>query len=158
MQQVLRLSGKSGQAPGFSLVEIMIVVVIIGLLAAIAIPAFLNSRNRSQATAIANNFRVYSQAFEVFATDTGNWPPDSNPGGIPTGMEDSLRSWNEPTPVGGQWDWDRGVLGIQAGVTLINSTASNGMLERIDRILDDGNLSTGRFQRLGSGVTLILEP
>jgi type IV pilus assembly protein PilA len=136
----------------------MVVVVIIGLLAAIAIPAFLSSRTRSQATALANNFRVYSQAFEVFATDTGKWPPDSNPGGIPTGMEDSLRSWNEPTPVGGQWDWDRGVLGINAGVTLINSTASNAVLERIDEILDDGNLSTGRFQKLGNGVTLILEP
>jgi prepilin-type N-terminal cleavage/methylation domain-containing protein len=104
-------AGKSRHT-GFSLVEIMIVVVIIGLLAAIAIPAFLNSRTRSQATAIANNFRVYSQAFEVFVTDTGQWPPDAQPGGIPAGMENSLRSWNEPTPVGGQWDWDRGVLGI----------------------------------------------
>lgn len=143
---------------GFSLVEIMIVVVIIGLLAAIAIPAFMSSRTRSQATALANNFRVFSDAFEVYATENGTWPPDAGPGGMPTGMAESLRKWNEPTPVGGQWDWDRGVLGISAGVTLINSNAPDSVLERIDDILDDGNLSTGRFQRLGNGVTLILEP
>lgn len=143
---------------GFSLVEIMIVVVIIGLLAAIAIPAFMSSRTRSQATALANNFRVFSDAFEVYATENGTWPPDAGPGGMPTGMAESLRTWNEPTPVGGQWDWDRGVLGISAGVTLINSNAPDSVLERIDDILDDGNLSTGRFQRLGNGVTLILEP
>jgi hypothetical protein len=51
-----------------------------------------------------------------------------------------------------------GVLGIGAGVTLINSNATDNVLERIDAILDDGNLSAGRFQRLGNGVTLILEP
>ena len=146
------------QIAGFSLVEIMIVVGIIGLLAALAIPAFLSSRNRSQATAIANNFRVYSEAFEIYATETGDWPPDAGPGGMPDGMSERLRNWNERTPVGGQWDWDRGVLGISAGVTLINANASDSVLERIDRVLDDGNLSTGRFQELGNGVTLILEP
>jgi hypothetical protein len=56
-------------------------------------------------------------------------------------MENQLRTWNEPTPVGGLWDWDRGVLGIGAGVTLINSNATDNVLERIDAILDDGNLS-----------------
>ena len=46
------LSTIRNRRAGFTLVEIMIVVAIIALLAAIAVPGFLRSRKRSQATAI----------------------------------------------------------------------------------------------------------
>ncbi len=43
---------------GFTLVEIMIVVAIIALLAAIAVPGFLRARKRSQASRILNDLRM----------------------------------------------------------------------------------------------------
>ena len=46
---------KSVHGAGFTLVEIMIVVAIIGLLAAIAIPNFVNARQQAQANACINN-------------------------------------------------------------------------------------------------------
>ncbi len=55
---------------GFTLVEIMIVVAIIALLAAIAVPGFLRSRKRSQATAILNDARIISGAIDQYAIES----------------------------------------------------------------------------------------
>src|SRR3979490_1108711 len=55
---------------GFTLVEIMIVVAIIALLAAIAVPGFLRARKRSQATRILNDLRIIDSAVDQYAIET----------------------------------------------------------------------------------------
>ena len=55
---------------GFTLVEIMIVVAIIALLAAIAVPNFLRSRKRSQATRILEDLRMIDSAIDQYAIET----------------------------------------------------------------------------------------
>jgi prepilin-type N-terminal cleavage/methylation domain-containing protein len=53
----------------FTLVEIMIVVAIIGLLAAIAIPSFINARNTSRKNACINNLRQIDGAIQQYALE-----------------------------------------------------------------------------------------
>ncbi len=54
---------------GFTLVEIMIVVAIIALLAAIAVPGFLRARKRSQASRILNDLRLIDAAVDQYAIE-----------------------------------------------------------------------------------------
>jgi type IV pilus assembly protein PilA len=62
---------KQSQTKGFTLVEIMIVVVIIGLLAAMAIPAFQKVRQSSQDKAVLNNARQLSAAADQYYLEYG---------------------------------------------------------------------------------------
>jgi prepilin-type N-terminal cleavage/methylation domain-containing protein len=61
---------------GFTLVEIMIVVAIIAMLAAIAVPGFLRARKRSQASKIINDLRLVDAAVDQYAIERGKKTDD----------------------------------------------------------------------------------
>ena len=64
-----RMKIKTSRKAGFTLVEIMIVVAIIGLLAAIAIPNFIKARTTSQQNACINNLRQIDGAIQQWALE-----------------------------------------------------------------------------------------
>jgi prepilin-type N-terminal cleavage/methylation domain-containing protein len=66
----IRMKNRTLSNKGFTLVEIMIVVAIIGLLAAIAIPNFVRARTTSQTNACINNLRQIDGASQQWALET----------------------------------------------------------------------------------------
>jgi prepilin-type N-terminal cleavage/methylation domain-containing protein len=98
-------TSKASLLAGFTLVEIMIVVAIIGILAAIGIPSFMKARSRSQATACINNLRQIEAAVQQFAIEKGkrvgdvvNYPDDIT-AYIKLNSENSI----PPCPAGGDY-------------------------------------------------------
>ena len=132
----------------------MIVVAIICLLVLLALPSFLRARQRTQNTKFINALRVASHAFETYAAEHRDYPLDVNRGLVPPGMDtylDTSLTWTGRTPIGGQWDWDKDVFGFKAGVSVVEPTISTEQLTEIDRMIDDGDLTSGRFQDRANG-------
>ncbi len=67
---------------GFTLVELLIVIIIIAVLAAIAIPKFSNSSQRSKESSLRANLKLVRNAIDLFRADTGAFP--ANMAGLTT--------------------------------------------------------------------------
>jgi prepilin-type N-terminal cleavage/methylation domain-containing protein len=153
---LLRTAVPAG-APGFSLLELAVVVGILSIVAAVALPVSRHLIERARTSAVLNDLRVFSAAFQTYAAEHGDWPPgDGTPAAIPAGMEPYLSktNWRQRTPIGGHYAWDPQTIQqgsrYRAAIALVG-TADNPVsrdahqLQQIDEAFDDGNLTTGNF-------------
>jgi general secretion pathway protein G len=93
---------------GFTLIELMIVIAIIGVLTAILIPNFLHARAQSQTAACEGNLKHIAVALEEYATDhSGQYPPASGPvdANLFGGAANPYMTTTPQDPAGGAYDY-----------------------------------------------------
>jgi prepilin-type N-terminal cleavage/methylation domain-containing protein len=155
----------------FSLVEMSVVVTLIGLMAAIAIPSYRHLTLRSKATAVVNDIRSFSTACITYSAQNGHWPTSTGtPGQIPPEVLDAISSgFSRPTPIGGYYNWETNNSSHGFHVTAALSIISTGssvmsddveMLQMInDDMESDHDLHAGSVQVDGTNnLVFVVEP
>ena len=137
----------------FTLVEILIVVVILGILAAIVVPRFVDAGQDAKIGAFVASLKTYADTCEYYNIKEGQYPGDGGSGAVPVGLESYLdvSEFESGTPLGGVWDTEYLDSGVSAavGVHFFNSpNPGDTVMIRVDETFDDGDLSTGLFQKL----------
>lgn len=75
---------------GFSLIELLVVMVILGLLASIAVLKYIDLRASARTAALTQDFRSVTVAALTYYADKEEWPPEAGAGLVPTGLEGYL--------------------------------------------------------------------
>jgi prepilin-type N-terminal cleavage/methylation domain-containing protein len=147
---------------GMTLVEILLVVTIVALLAAFLIPVVQKAIESRENSLCASHLRTAVAAFEMYRSEMGSYPADKTPSVTPPEMADYFADlriddwWSDTTELGGNWDWDNG-YNFKYSVSISSPTRSTDQLTDFDRLVDDGNLSTGKFRKVGNQYHYILE-
>jgi prepilin-type N-terminal cleavage/methylation domain-containing protein len=68
------MSKRIHRQEGFTLIELMIVILIIGILVGIAVPVFLAARGNAQAKSCQSNQKNFETSADIFAGETGDYP------------------------------------------------------------------------------------
>lgn len=146
----------------FTLVEILIVVVILGILAAIVIPSFTGATDEARQSTFIASLKTYADACEYFTVKEGRFPPDGSSGSLPAGFATYVdqEEYESPTPLGGVWDTEFNDSGVTSAIGVhFNGDPVPGYMLQIDETFDDGNLSSGVFQQLAADrFYYIVEP
>jgi prepilin-type N-terminal cleavage/methylation domain-containing protein len=158
---------------GFTIVELLIVIVVIAVLASVTIVVYGGARTRAQATEIATDLKAIEKAFHLYKQASGlaAWPSDNDATYLtglanPTiaaiitaqsGFRDFLGVAPVPTGIGTSYAFDSdgdtydGCSTTTSGVNIYVANATNNdLMQAIDNAMDDGNLSCGRVRMGGT--------
>jgi len=133
---------------GFTLVEIMIVVAIIGVLAAMAIASFQKARTKAQNTAFINDLRIIEGAINTCIMDNKAYPADVYEKIMPPELAPYIKSidFSKPTPIGGYWDYDYN-WGMKCGIGVKDPSRTAAEMAKL-----------GDFIQYGGEYIVVIEP
>lgn len=143
---------RDARVRGFTLVELIAIIVVLAILSGVAIPKVLNLRTRAMVSSTARSWKVLERAVNQYMMDNGNVPPPNvNDALMPPELNAYLSNsdFTRTPPTGGMWDYDEwsafggAGVGLSVSVSITQSPEPSSTFQQIDAVVDDGNLATG---------------
>ena len=139
----------------FTLVELIAVMVIVGILAIVVAPRFIDSSERAKVAAISSNLKMIRRALIEYKAVHGAYPPDQNGGIMPPEMAQFIPNdiWAQAITGIGVYNWEgppgwanHEGIGVGSLVSTPTSPTTDAFWAKIDAAIDDGALTTGYFR------------
>lgn len=136
-----------------SILDVAIVAGLAAVFVAVSAPLIRGALIRQHTAECARKIIRAAEAFDFYEASFGNYPQSQQ--NAPE-LERVMRGafavfdidwWKAATDLGGQWSWYSG--GRTASVVISGARVSEQRMAMLDRVIDDGNLETGVFQRRG---------
>jgi prepilin-type N-terminal cleavage/methylation domain-containing protein len=118
---------------GFTVIELLTVMLILGILAGISILKYIDLRNTARAAAVAGDFRVVMVAAYNYHSDYETWPPDGGPGAPPAPLAPYLPggfSFAKP-----EYTLDFDNLGLGGGAYVIGVTVTTSNADLMAKLI-----------------------
>lgn len=142
---------------GFTLIEILIVICIMGALTLVVFPNYIQEQENNTATRLADNFRVLATVFTDFTKGQGHWPEKHEMGKLEEMINDEYPQFSKESIIGGNWEYACDYEFRQFKIRLVGHDAHTHLIERVDDLLDDGNLATGSMTGDQEELVMILQ-
>ena len=149
----------------FSLVELLVVIVVIGILAAVVIPNTISAGDTARVTATMEDLNSLVKAVENYRNKTGKWPRNAANGTMPTELSEYFTKSNpfqKTVPIGGLYDYDGSTSNHGPRIRIVgspgNPIADVATLTELDEQIDDGSLATGRMRKPGGAIEFYIQP
>lgn len=150
--------------PGFTIVELLIVIVVIAILAAISIVAYNGVQQRAKSAALADATVKVQKAFKLWSIQDGfsTWPVYANNPKISVMISSTeMKNYLQKTPqlsgnVDSDWEYDNdgdsrsGCDAYTAGANVFINNVDQAIAQQVDEKLDDGLLNCGVIRYTGT--------
>ena len=134
----MKITKKLRKAKGFTLVELLIVIIIIGILAGMMMLATGSATDKAEATKIVSNLRNIKAAAIMYYADEGTWPSAGDIDAV------SLDKYLDQTPAGYSIVGAPGskqTVQADGGTTEPKWNAGSGIAEKLEQIKDSSSIT-----------------
>jgi len=146
----------------FTLVELIIVIVVLGILAAMVVPKAINAQQETALAATAADLNAIENALALYYSEHGSYPRDVNRRRVVSVLDPYFKSDNpfaKPAPIGGAYDYEGPPNWSPVQISIRSerqSNHSNEQAQELDTYMDNGDLSSGSIRRQGNRTYYII--